>query len=1183
MAQFVHLHVHSHYSLLDGLGQIDELIKLTKKYDMPAMALTDHGVMYGAIEFYKKAKKAGIKPIIGVEAYVARNGHLNKRAKLDERPYHLILLAKDITGYKNLVKLTTIAHLQGFYYKPRIDFELLELYHEGIICASACTAGELSQHILNNDLDSARAMIARYQKLFGSENFYLEVQSHPHYEKQNIVNEQIYKLSQETGAPVIATNDIHYPNSDDKYAQDVLLCIQTKKVLSDTDRMSYTDFDLSFKSGELMAEAFSDHPEVIENTIKVAEACNLELELGKNILPNFPLPEGFTADEYLKEICEQGLIEHFGVNNITPVLRERLDYELSVIAKTGYAGYFLIVSDFINWAKDHGIIVGPGRGSAAGSLVAYVTKITNIDPVKYDLVFERFLNPERISMPDIDTDFADSHRDDVLNYVAEKYGRDHVAQIITFGTMAARNAIRDVGRAMSLPYNYCDRVAKLIPMGMNLTDTCDSVPEFKDILKDADGSKLIATAKRLEGVCRHASTHACGVVITPESLDSYAPRQNGSGESIVVQYDGHGVEDLGLLKMDFLGLSNLTIIEQTLKIVKKIHEQDIDINHIPLDDPKAFKIFQDGRTTGVFQFESAGMKRYLKQLLPTELEDIIAMVALYRPGPMEYIPDYINGKHGRKKPQYLHPKLKPILETTYGVAVYQEQLLRIARDLAGFTYGQADVLRKAVGKKIKELLDEQAHKMIDGMVENGIDKKVAKQIWEFILPFASYGFNRSHAACYAMIGYQTAWLKANYPAEFMAALLTADQQNLDRIAIEVDECRQMGIEVLAPDINESFADFGVVADTLSSGKPRIRFGLLAVKGLGENIVAEIIKERKENGSFKDLEDLLMRVKSKDLNKRSLEAMAKAGVMDTLLERNAILHHMDKLLSFINEFNKGVSSAQESLFGALSSVGRARLKLDKVAPLDKKQLLTWEKESLGLYISEHPMTDISGVIRNYAVSCATLKSCADGAQVRVAGVISTIKKINTKKGDAMLFVKIEDTTGEVEVLVFPKVLASNPHMWLPDSIVIVSGTVSDKDGERKVLCDSATVLSSVNLKETLDGFLVSSRDNGNKRRFNFSGNQSGNAGVRQKAGEIKVEPNKLEKIINLKLFHPLDYDVSRQLKALILKHQGNNLLELIVTKDLVKEKIRTTFKINYSDDFRLSAEQLLGEGILEELK
>ncbi|MFA5020851.1 MAG: DNA polymerase III subunit alpha [Patescibacteria group bacterium] len=1177
MAQFVHLHTHSHYSLLDGLGQIDELIKLAKKYEMPALALTDHGVMYGAIEFYKKAKKAGLKPIIGVEAYVARNGHLNKRPKLDEKPYHLILLAKDIVGYKNLVKLTTIAHLQGFYYKPRIDFELLEQYHEGLICSTACTAGELAQHILNGDLPAARKMIKRYRELFGRDNFYLEVQSHPHFDKQNVVNESVFALSQETGVPVIATNDIHYPNSNDDYAQDALLCIQTKKVLSDTDRMSYIGFDLSFKTGEAMAEAFSDHPEVIANTAKVAEACNLELELGKNILPNFPLPSGLSADDYLKELCAKGLTDHFGEKNITPELRERLDYELGIIKKTGYAGYFLIVSDFINWAKDNGIVVGPGRGSAAGSLVSYVTKITNIDPIKYDLVFERFLNPERISMPDIDTDFADSRRDEVLNYVAEKYGRDHVAQIITFGTMAARNAIRDVGRVMSLPYNYCDRVAKLVPVGLDLTESCENVPEFKDVLNDADGAKLIAIAKRLEGVCRHASTHACGVVITPESLDSYAPRQFGSNETVVVQYDGHGVEDLGLLKMDFLGLSNLTIIEQTLRIVKKIHGLEIDINCIPLDDAKSFKIFQDGRTTGVFQFESAGMKRYLKQLLPTGLEDIIAMVALYRPGPMEYIPDYINGKHGRKEPHYLHPKLKPILETTYGVAVYQEQLLRIARDLAGFTYGQADVLRKAVGKKIKELLDEQEHKMVAGMAANGIDKRVAQKIWEFILPFAAYGFNRSHAACYAMIGYQTAWLKANYPAEFMAALLTADQQNLDRIAIEVDECRQMGLEVLPPDINESFADFGVVAATLASGRPRIRFGLLAVKGLGENIVAEIIKERKANGKFKDLEDLLMRVKSKDLNKRSLEAMAKAGVMDTLLERNAILCNMDRLLSFIIEFNKSELSSQESLFGASSAMSRARLKLEPALPLDKRQKLTWEKESLGLYISEHPMAELSATVRNYAVGCLTLKNCADGAQVRVAGVISTIKKILTKKGDPMLFVKVEDMTGEVEILVFPKILAVNPHMWQPDNLIIISGAVSDKDGERKVLVDSAAILNTDGLKETLDDFLVFSRaSHSRNKRFNFSDNGF-------KAGEVKAAPLPPAKIISLKLAEPLDYDISKKLKELIMKHQGNHLLELLVTRSGFKEKIRTTFKINYGDEFRSAAEQLLGEGVVEELK
>jgi DNA polymerase-3 subunit alpha len=921
-----------------------------------------------------------------------------------------------------------------------------------------------------------------------------------------------------------------------------------------------------------MADAFADHPEVIENTIKVADLCNLELTLGENILPNFPLPEGWTADTYLRNLCEQGLKQRFP-ESVTAEVRERLDYELSIIEKTGYAGYFLIVSDFIVWSKNNGVVVGPGRGSAAGSLVAYLTQITNIDPIKYGLYFERFLNPERISMPDIDTDFADSRRDDVLGYVAEKYGRDHVAQIITFGTMAARNAIRDVGRVMSLPYNYCDRVAKLIPNGMDLTETCQNVPEFKDILADADGAKLIATAKRLEGVCRHASTHACGVVITPEAVDNYAPRQYGSGESVVVQYEGHSVEDLGLLKMDFLGLSNLTIIEQALHIVKGIHNIDINIDNIPLDDQKAYQIFRDGRTTGVFQFESAGMKRYLKQLMPTDLEDLIAMVALYRPGPLEYIPDYIAGKHGRKKPSYLHPKLKPILEKTYGVAVYQEQLMSIARELAGFTYGQADVLRKAVGKKIKELLDEQETKLIDGMVAGGIERPIAKKIWEFILPFASYGFNRSHAACYALIGYQTAWLKANYPAEFMAALLTSDQQNLDRIAIEVDECRQMGIEVLAPDVNESFADFGVVAGSLATGKPRIRFGLLAVKGLGENVVAEIIAERKRDGEFANLEDLLTRVKCKDLNKRSLEAMAKAGVLDSLAERNQLLVNMDRLLSFIVDVNKNVNNGQDSLFGSSSEANMARLRLEKAEPLDKRQKLTWEKESLGLYISEHPMSEISEVVKKYAVSCVTLKNCSDGSEVRVAGVISTIKKIYTKKGDAMLFVKVEDTTGDTEILVFPKVLESNPHLWQPDNIIICSGTVSDKDGERKVLCDLGAILNKNNLKETLDSFLVASRDKPKRGFRNFNRQNDGGGYVKAKAPEPQVT-----KSLSITLPGPLDYELSKRVKELIIKHPGNYLLELIINKSAGSaEKVRTTFRIDYSEAIVLEFVGLLGEG------
>ncbi|MFA5048856.1 MAG: DNA polymerase III subunit alpha [Patescibacteria group bacterium] len=1164
---FVHLHVHSHYSLLDGLGKIDELIQKAKSCNMPALALTDHGVMYGAVEFYKKAKKAGIKPIIGLEAYVARNGHLNKRPKIDEKPYHLILLAKNETGYKNLVKLTTVAHLAGFYYKPRIDWELLQEHHEGLICSTACLGGELPNNIINGDINGAREMIERYRNLFGEDNFYLEVQDNPSITRQQLVNEKIFILSKELGVPVIATNDVHYPNRDDDYAQDVLLCIQMKKVLSDPDRLSMMGDDWSFKTAEEMQKGFPDHPEVISNTLKIAEKCNLELQLGKPILPDFPLPVGSTPDQYLRELCEKGLVNRFDDNEITEEVRRRMEYELEIIAKTGYAGYFLIVADFINWAKDNGVVVGPGRGSAAGSLVSYLIRITNIDPLKYDLVFERFLNPERISMPDIDTDFADARRDDVLHYVSERYGQDHVAQIITFGTMAARNAIRDVGRVMSLPYNYCDRVAKLIPMFTNLTKAEETVPELKEILAEEQGAKLIRIAKRLEGVVRHASTHACGVVITPESLDSYAPRQFGSqGDgSIVVQYEGHSVEDLGLLKMDFLGLSNLTIIEQTLEIIKKIHGTEIDIEIIPLDDGKAFKLFQQGKTTGVFQFESSGMKRYLKQLLPTELEDIIAMVALYRPGPMEYIPDYIAGKHGRKKPHYLHPKLKPILERTHGVAVYQEQLLQIARDLAGFTYGEADILRKAVGKKIKELLNEQEVKIIKGMTNNGIEEKVAKKIWEFILPFASYGFNRSHAACYAMIAYQTAWLKANYPAEFMAALLTSDQQNLDRIAIEVDECRQMGVDVMPPDINESFSSFTVVAESLKEQRPRIRFGLLAIKGLGENIIKAIIHERKENGSFINFEDFLTRIKNKDLNKRSLEALAKSGCIDSLVARNDLLANMEKILRYIQENNQNQNSGQDSLFSLSPQSGSSGLRLEAAEPLDKRQRLTWEKELLGLYVSEHPMTDFETKIKDSVVSCAILKNCVDGTEVRVAGVITTIKKIFTKKGDAMMFVKIEDTTAEIEILVFPKVLEQNIHLWQSDNIVICAGKVSDKDGESKVLCDRASILSHDNVENILRSFLSASPSRPSNDFWNKKG-ATANQAVRETQ----------EKTVGLKLESPLDYKLSQNVRDLLFKYPGNHVLELLVIKEgVLSNKIKSSFRINYSLDFAREVEELLG--------
>ncbi len=1154
---FVHLHTHSHYSLLDGLGKVDNLVKKAASLNMPALALTDHGAMYGAVEFYQKAKKAGIKPIIGVEMYVARNGHLNKRPKIDEKPYHLVLLAKNKEGYKNLVKLTTIAHLDGFYYKPRIDWELLKEHHEGLICLTACLAGELSSHIINNDLSAAREMIIRYRDLFGPDSFYLEVQHHPNLDHQAMVNEKIYQLSSESGVSVVATNDVHYLEREDDKFQDILLCIQMKKVLSDTDRLSMVGDDFSFKSGEEMTQAFADHPEAVINTLKIAEMCDFQMELGQTVLPLFPLPENKTVDDYLRDLCQKGLAKRYPVG-VSQDIIGRMDYELEIIAKTGYAGYFLIVADFINWAKDNGVVVGPGRGSAAGSLVSYLIGITNIDPIRYDLVFERFLNPERISMPDIDTDFADARRDDVLRYVTGRYGQDKVAQIITFGTMAARAAIRDVGRVMGLPYNYCDRVAKLVPTFTKLQEAIDTVSELKEVLNDDQGRQLLEAALQLEGVVRHASTHACGVVITPQSLDNYCPRQYGSqgDNSVVVQYEGKSVESLGLLKMDFLGLSNLTIIEQALEIIDKIHRVKIDIKNIPLDDKKVFDLFQQGRTTGVFQLESAGMKRYLRQLLPTDLEDIIAMVALYRPGPMEYIPDYIAGKHGRRKPSYLHPKLEPILKKTYGVAVYQEQLLQIARDLAGFSYGEADILRKAVGKKIKELLDEQETKMISGMVKNGIDAKIARKIWEFILPFASYGFNRSHAACYAMIAYQTAYLKANYPAEFMAALLTSDQGNSDRVAIEVEECRQMGIEVLPPDINESFSTFTVVAESLAQSAPRIRFGMLAIKGLGENIVKEIIRERKTGGRFKDLEDFLSRVKSKDLNKRSLESMIKSGCLDSLGERNKLLSNLERILRFIQDINKNGDNGQNSLFDDAPQIKLNNLSLAEAEGVDKKQRLNWEKEYLGLYVSEHPMLDLEQKISRFVVSCSTLKNCAPGSEVRVAGIITAVKKIYTKKGEAMVFAKIEDRGGNVEVLVFPKVLEQNPHLWQVDLTIACVGKISDKDDEVKILCDRVAPLDSDNIEEVFTRIL-----NGSISR---NGSRINNA----------LPPE--EKIISIAVDEPLDYDLSKKLRDLFYQNPGSHRVELMISRvNGTRQKIRTSFRISNSEKVISSIKSLLG--------
>ncbi|MBU1131409.1 DNA polymerase III subunit alpha [Patescibacteria group bacterium] len=1060
---FIHLHTHSHYSLLDGLPKIDELVAKAKEYKMPALALTDHGVMYGVIEFYQKCREAGIKPIIGIEAYLTATSRHEKN-KNEEKPAHLILLAKNRQGYQNLLKLTTLAHLEGFYYKPRIDWELLEKYHEGLIALTACLQGEVPRKILAGNDSEILKLIDKYQNIFGSENFYFELQRHPNIPEQDAVNKKMIELSKKMDIALAATNDAHYLNPDDAEAQDILLCIQTKKKQEETDRMTMMGEDFSFTSPEKMANDFSYCPEALANTLKIAEQCNLQIELNKILLPHFEVPTQKSTDDYLKELCQQGLQKRYGLD-ITPEIQDRLNYELSIIVKTGFASYFLIVQDFVNWAKNNGIVVGPGRGSAAGSLVSYLLNITNIDPIKFALIFERFLNPERITMPDIDLDFADTGRDEVINYVSHKYGQDHVSQIITFGTMAARAAVRDVGRVMGISYSYCDQIAKMIPMFMGLDQSMEAVPEFKAIYNDDPQAKnLINFAKKLEGVARHSSTHACGVLITPEPLDNFVPLQYASAgdQSVVSQYSLHPIEDLGLLKMDFLGLKNLTIIETALEIIEKTagsspealektkEGQKIDIDKIPLDDEKTFKLLQSGQTIGVFQLESSGMRRYLIQLEPTDIEDIIVMISLYRPGPMEFISDYIAGKKGRKTITYLHPKLKPILEKTYGIAVYQEQVMEIARQLAGFSYAEADVLRKAVGKKIKSLLVEQEEKIIAGMIKNGVNERIARKIWEYILPFASYGFNRAHAASYAMIAYQTAYLKANFPTQFMAALMTADEENTDRIAIEIAEAERMGIEVLPPDINESYTIFTMVISEETKAKPRIRFGLRAIKNVGEHIAKVIIHEKKTNGPYKSLEDFLLRVQDKDLNKKSLESLIKAGCLDKFGQREEMLENIDRLLKFGKKSNQ---DSQQDLFSGTATAA-PQLILEPTEPISKQQKLSWEKQLLGVYLSEHPLKEVEKILPPNLTPLRKLGTLAGNSLVKVAGIITKIQKVITRKGEPMLFVTIEDSSGNVEVLVFANVLEASRDLWQEDKIVIIAGKISDKDGVPKIICDKA---------------------------------------------------------------------------------------------------------------------------------
>lgn len=1073
-ANFVHLHTHSHFSLLDGAGKIDALLERAKILGMPALALTDHGAMYGILEFYEIAHKTGIKPILGMEAYMAPRSRFDKEPRLDSKAYHLVLLAENYQGYLNLIKLTSESHLDGFYYKPRIDKEILRKYSGGLIATSSCFKGEVPM-ALQTSYQEGQKVLKEYVDIFGKDNFLIEIQHRPEYPDYLEVTKGLKKLAKEYDLSIICTNDVHYINMDDAEAQDVLVCVSSGKTVGDPNRLNMTASDLHLASLEEMLAKFPDNPEYLENTLKIAARCEIKIPLGGSILPKYPLPPGMTDSQYLRKLCGEGVKKRYGfdytpredrapgvllespLNDFSLPLKkrvtDRLEYELSVIEKVGYESYFLIVQDFINWAKGQRIAVGPGRGSAAGSIVGYLTGITDIDPLIHDLIFERFLNPDRIGMPDIDTDLEDARRDEVIQYVRERYGADHVAQIITFGTMAARNAIRDVGRALGVPYNECDYIAKLIPSGpggMNLKEALAHIPELKSLYESNEQiAKLVDIASRLEGVARHTSIHAAGVVISKEPLTEYIPLQRSAKDdsAIVTQYAMNQVEHIGLLKMDFLGLSNLSIIQQALRIIRKTRNLEIDISTIPIDNKLTYDLLSRAETTGVFQLESAGVKRYLKELRPTQFEDIMSMVALYRPGPMEAIPDFIESKHGRKKISYLHPILEPILKNTYGVIVTQDQVLEIARKFAGFTYAEADILRKAVGKKIKKLLDEQREKFINGSLRNpAISQPLAKKVWDFIEPFARYGFNRAHAACYALIAYQTAYLKAHYPVEFMASLLTSDLNNLDRVGIEISECREMGLEVLPPDVNESFVEFGVVfykEPAVHQQDSYIRFGLGAIKNVGIQPAEAIVEERKVNGPYLNFADFLQR-NSPNLNKKVLENLAMSGALDSLVERQSVLDNMEIILHFSTQMNKQKNSAQINLFNGIEEGKDAyTLNLKPVEATDQKTRLLWERELLGIYLSDHPITPYTDFLPEDRLPIINLNEIENGVKVRVCGIVMNVHKILTKNNQTMAFINLEDETGMTEIILFPKIWQEKEKIMTPGQAVIVDGKTSRK--------------------------------------------------------------------------------------------------------------------------------------------
>jgi DNA polymerase-3 subunit alpha len=1174
---YVHLHNHTHYSLLDGLQKVPDMLDWVGELGQTAVAITDHGTLSGAIEFYKEAKKRDIKPIIGMEAYVAPRRHTDKSTSEDRSPYHLTLLVQNEAGYKNLIRLSTIANLEGFYYKPRIDRELIAKYHDGMIALSGCIGGEVGTHLLADNYEEAKKTAEWYVRTFGKNNYYLEMQPHIGWEPQDKVNEGLRKLANELGIGLVVTGDAHYSKEEQHYAHDILLCVQTGSTIEDPNRFKLEQ-DLSIHSGASIAERFPNDPEAISNTTKIAERCNLEIELGNILIPKFEVPDGKSERAYLRELVYQGAMWRYGdipkedivhhdeesakAKLESPVI-ERIEFELEVISRMGYDGYFLIVADLINWAKNQGIVCGPGRGSAAGSIVAYVTNITDLDPIKYELLFERFLNPDRISMPDIDMDFADDRREEVIAYATEKYGQEKVAQIITFGVMAARNAVRDTGRVLAMPYGEVDAIAKLIPapiqgrhipLKKSIVDDPELSKEYKSNLR---AKRVIDVAMQLEGTIRNAGTHAAGVVIAPEPLVEYVPLTRASKGGISTQYIGTTMEDLGLLKFDFLGLSNLTIIKNALRIIKKVESKTIDVGDIPIDDTATYKLLAHGDTTGVFQLESAGMKRYIRELKPDRFEDIIAMVALYRPGPMQWIEDFIGRKHNPDKIKFDHPKMESALKETYGVIVYQEQVMQISKDLCGFTGGQADTLRKGIGKKIPEVMAKMKKEFIDGAVKHSnAELDFVEKLWAGLEDFAAYCFNKSHAACYALIAVQTAYLKAHYPAAFMAALLTSDHGNLDRVAIEVAECRKMGIPVLAPDINQSFSEFAVVKGGGENGEDVIRFGLSAIKNVGIGPVNAVLVARDEGGPFLSIEDFVRRVDAREINKKAIEALVKVGAFDSIGDRATLFANIDKIVSYMSKVQKNALSGQIDIFGSLGvSEEIPALPLDAPSEIvGEREFLQWEKELLGLYLSSHPLREVEAWLSDKTTTATEIKPDMDGQKVTVGGVVTTVRKIVTKKGDAMAFIGLETISGDIELIVFPRAYEASSLLWLEDKLIVVEGKVNakDRDGKTtedvKVMVDKAKALDASVFKHYI-------------------------ATTKKKPTVSHVTDESICRVI-ITMNDLQDQTVLLRLKSTLQAAPGE--AEAILKLASTGQKIRLPFKVEVSDKLKKSLASIISE-------